>query len=1203
MKTMTAFFIAVVLVFSNLLTAQNNLTFRVNMNNAAGFNPAVHEVFVSGSRQDFSAGIGSFPAWPMPGSVPAMKLSDPDLDGFYTLTVPNVQAGGYVYKYFLTANQTPTWDLGEWSGDPNRLGIMGSSNTVFNNKWGQEVDEPVFSLVINEVMTSNAATISDEDGDFEDWIELYNGGNTVLDLSGYGLSDDPDSLFKWTFPQRSIAPNSYLLVWASDKNRRPASGPVHTNFKISAGNETVILTRPDGQRLDSLPILEQRTGIAYGRLPNGDEQWAYLVNPTPGAANTGPGYSRLLRPVQASHPDGFYNQDIQLSLTSPDPGAVIRYTFNGSEPSAASPLYQSPLFVESRIGQDNVISLIPTNGNPDPGPPFFEGWQPPAGEVFKINVIRARAFHPDAPDGPVQTFTYIVDPAAETRYSLPVFSLSTDNKNLFDPEIGIYVPGFFNNMFQDGWERPAHLTFFENNGQLAFKENVGIQLNGNTTRSRPRKSFRIVMRSEYGSEELDYQLFPDKNLDRFKRFLLRNSGNDWDFTVFRDGLFQSLAKQFRVETQYYRPSILFINGEYWGIHNIRDKYDEHYFETKYGIPENELTVLENNALPKWGNPDGKAHYDALVNFVTNNNLQNAANYQQVLQRMDVESFMDFQLTHIFVKNTDWPGNNALYWRYLRNDFAPAAGLRDGRWRWMILDTDFGFDLPFFYVPGLEDGAAHNTLNFATEPSGPGWPNPSWSTLLLRKLLDNSAFRLQFINRYCDLLNTAFSSAHLTSAINSISDQLSPEMAEHSARWRRPTSVAEWNNNVQVLRNFAAQRPGFQFQHLRGKFGLAAPAELTLHVSDAAAGHIRLNSIDIAPSTTGVPPLPYPWTGKYFPGVPVTARAIPQPGYRFSHWSGASGSTEAEIQINMSGAAQLTAHFEALPPADLIHFWFFGNALPNDTPLESISPTFSVHPGAVLRFQSALPGYPFSQGHPLWRKASMERRNSPTAINYVPQGNNNQPFEQANMRGIQIKQPFAANGGENTLLFTASTEGFERIRMQWAAKNEGAAEHILVDYSTDDTGMWSNSGLSISSLPLSDDYQLLAVDFSNVPAANDNPELKIRLRFGGNNLGADEGNRVTFNNMSLSGTAIMVSTEEPQSGGSRAILFPNPATETAYILHAYSVERWSLYDLSGRLLRSAQGSNEVPVAHLPAGLYWVKIWDSRGGVQVVRVVKG
>lgn len=1183
--------------------AQISLTFRVDMNNAPGFNPSVLEVYVSGSKQDFSAGIGSFPVWPMPGSVPAMKLSDPDADGFYTLTVPNVQAGGYAYKYFLVPNQTPTWDLGEWSGDPNRIGIAGSTNTVFNNRWGQWQDNPVLGLVINEVMASNAAAVSDEDGDFEDWIELYNAGNTVVDLSDYGLSDDPDSLFKWTFPQRSIAPNSFLLVWASDKNRTQPGNPLHTNFKISAGNETVIITRPDGQRLDSVPILEQRTDIAYGRLPNGGAQWAYLTQPTPAASNTGPGFSRLLRPVQASHPDGFYNQDIQLSFSSPDTGVVIRYTFNGSEPTDASPQFTSPLFVESRIGQDNTISLIPTNGNPDPGPPFFEGWQPPAGEVFKINVIRARAFHPDAPDGPVQTFTYIVDPAAGARYSLPVFSLSTDNKNLFDPEIGIYVPGFFNNMFQDGWERPAHLTFFEKNGILAFKENIGIQLNGNTTRSRPRKSFRIVMRSEYGSEWLDYQLFPDKNLDTYKRFLLRNSGNDWDFAVFRDGLFQSLAKQFRVETQYYRPSILFINGEYWGIHNIRDKYDEHYFEAKYGIPENELTVLENNAVFKWGNENGKAHYDALVNFVSNNNLQNAANYQQVLQRMDVESFIDFQLTHIFVKNTDWPGNNALYWRYLRNDFAPAAGVRDGRWRWMILDTDFGFDLPFFYVPGLEDGAAHNTLNFASEPSGPSWPNPSWSTLLLRKLLDNSAFRLQFINRYCDLLNTAFSSGHVNSAIDSVSQVLSPEMAEHIARWRRPTTLAEWNGNVQVLRNFAAQRPGFQFQHLRGKFGLSAAADLTLNVSDAAAGYIRINTIDITPATTGVPPMPYPWTGKYFPGVPVTARAIPRPGYRFSHWSGASSSTNAEVVINMSGATQLTAHFEPEAPADLIHFWFFGSALPNDTPLETIFPTFSVHPGAHLRFQSALAGYPFSEGHPLWRKASMERRNSPTSINYFPQGNNNLPFEQANMRGLQIKQPFTGDGGENTMLFTASTEGFERIKLQWAAKNEGAAEHILVDYSADDTGMWSNSGLSMSTLPLSADYQLFVVDFSNVEAADDNAELRIRLRFGGNNMSADEGNRVTFNNISLSGTAIMVSTEEAQPSENRALLFPNPATETAYILNEYGVERWNLYDLSGHLLRSAQGSNEVPVTHLPAGLYWVKIWDSRGRVQVTRVVKG
>jgi uncharacterized repeat protein (TIGR02543 family) len=1056
-------------------------------------------------------------------------------------------------------------------------------------------------LTINEIMASNALTISDEEGDFEDWIELHNAGNTVVDLEGYGLSENENNLFKWVFPGVSIAPGGYLLIWASGKNRAQAGMPLHANFKISADGEPIILTAPGSLQIDRIQPIAHSTDISYGRLPNGSGDFVYMTTPTSNAANVGPGYNFLLQPLGFSRPDGFYTDPFSLAITSPDAGAVIRYTLDGSAPDENSPLYQAPIPIASRSGEANTISMIPTNDNPEPGPPYFEGWQAPDGEVFKINVIRAKAFHTSAPEGRTWTYSYLIDAQAAERYSLPVFSLATDNENLFDDETGIYVAGNHQNYFQDGWERPANLTFFENNSGVSFKEDIGIQLNGNTTRSRPRKSLRILSRSEYGNAWINYRLFPDKNTDMFKRFILRNSGNDWDFTVFRDGLFQSLAKDMHVETQYFRPSILFINGEYWGIHNIRDKYDEHYFFAKYGLAENEFTVLENNAQFKWGEASGKAHYDNMFAFVGANSLQNAAHYNQVKEMIDIESFIDYQLTHIFVKNTDWPGNNALYWRYLRDEFTPEAGAKDGRWRWMILDMDFGFDLPFFYVPGLDEGPAHNTLNFATNPAGPDWPNPSWSTLLLRKLLDNNDFRLKFINRYCDLLNTAFGSAHVVSAIDAVSNQLAPEMQEHSARWRRPASVSEWNNNVEALRNFANQRPAYQFQHLKNKFNLANAANLTVNVSDTEAGHVRINTIDIRPETMGVPQHPYPWTGLYFPGVPVELEAIPKPGYTFSHWSGGSSSTEPSITINMTAATQVTAHFESSGQEQLIHFWFFGNTIPNDRSLTELDATYSLRPDAVIEYHSALAGYPFDNAHPQWRKASMERRNSPTEINYFPQGNNNTAFAQANMRGIQVKQPFTGDAGENILFFTASTDGFSNIRFQFAAKDEGAADNLIIDYSVAETETWTASGLLQTNFALTPDYQLYVVDFTNISAAADNPDFKIRIRFNGNNMSADNGDRVTFNNFSMTGTEIMTSTVPESRPENRITLFPNPATEFINVFSPAGIQRIQLYDISGRHIRSA-GDAAIPVADLPNGMFVVKVVDERGKVSTGRFIK-
>lgn len=996
------------------------------------------------------------------------------------------------------------------------------------------------SIVINEVMASNANTIADEDGDFEDWVELYNFGEEPVNLIGFGLSDNYSNPFKWVFPNTTINPGQYLLVWTSGKNRTNPSNPLHTNFSISAAGEEIILTHPDGDLVDELEPTSIPTNFTFGRFPNGTGEWKYFTKPTPWSENIGPAYDFLVDPPVFSHPDGIYTSAFDLILTTTFEGAQIFYTLDGSEPNESSTLFQNPITISSRVGEPNDISMIPTNNNSEPGPPYYEGWQPPLGEVYKINVVRARVIHPNAPPSNVSTYSYMVEPSGNNRFTLPFISISTHRDNFFDGEIGIYVHGNHQspNYFQDGieWERPANITLFEKGGILGFKEDVGIRLHGNTTRSRPRKSLRISSKSEYGNSWISYQLFPDKPINTYKRFILRNSGNDWDWAIFRDAFIQYLAKDLRVETQYYRPSLVFINGEYWGIHNIRDRYDEHYIFSHYGIEEMEMTIMENNSLFKFGNPSGVDHYNSMRSYINGNNMSLDVHYNHVKMLMDVESFIDFQLTHIYSMNTDWPGNNTLYWRYLREGYDPTAPAgKDGRWRWFILDTDFGFGLPFFYVPGVNEGPAHNTLSFATVENGPSWPNPSWSTFLLRKLLNNQKFRHQFINRYCDLLNTTFSSSHVVSVIDSIAGILEPEMAEHVNRWRRPTTFSEWNSNVNVLRSFAQQRPSYQYQHLKQKFGLSGEANVTLNVSNEIYGFIRINSINISKETMGVEAHPYPWVGKYFKNIPIEVEAIAKPGYQFSHWSGAYSSSEPNLTITLTSDIELTAHFTKTDNPQLIHFWFFGNSLPNDTPLETINTTHSLLGGAAIQYHSALEGYPFSVGHPNWRKASMERRNSPTSINYRPEGNNGISYAGSNMRGIQIKQPFTGDGGENTLFFNAPTKGFENIVFRFAAINEGAADGLIIDYSVvDGEPDWISSGLASTNFPLSSSYQLFVINFSDAVEANNNPNFKIRIRFYGSNMSVDAGNRVTFNNISIDGVSLTAYSIAASAGGRGAI---------------------------------------------------------------------
>ncbi len=206
-----------------------------------------------------------------------------------------------------------------------------------------------------------------------------------------------------------------------------------------------------------------------------------------------------------------------------------------------------------------------------------------------------------------------------------------------------------------------------------------------------------------------------------------------------------------------------------------------------------------------------------------------------------------------------------------------------------------------------------------------------------------------------------------------------------------------------------------------------------------------------------------------------------------------------------------------PDYTLIYYWLFDVTTPNDTPLEVIDMHYGFNNGGLLDYMSALAGYPFNPDHPNWRKASMERRNAPTSINYRLEGNDSISYEEANMRGIQIKQPFTGDGGENTLVFHLPTNGFEEVVFRFAAMDEEAATHLKVDYSVaqQDT-VWTAAGLENPTRPLTGSYQLFEYDFKDIGDADDNPDFKIRIRFLGDDMTIDEGNRVSFNNFSLDG---------------------------------------------------------------------------------------
>ncbi len=587
-----------------------------------------------------------------------------------------------------------------------------------------------------------------------------------------------------------------------------------------------------------------------------------------------------------SHESGFYASSFNLSITPAVQGAQIRYTTDGSNPTISSALYSLALQMSDRTTQPNVFSLVPTNDLDPNDMVYREGWKPPQGLVAKANIIRAQSFIAGETVGPVASATYFIFPEGVDRYSMPVFSIMGDPRHFFSDETGIYVKGNNNNYFQRGeeWERPVHIEMWEDDGTLVIAQNGGVRLHGNTTRSRARKSLRLYAKSEYGESWFNYRLFPEKPVQRYKRFILRNGGNDWSEAIFRDDFMTSLIRGSNTEVQYSRPAIVFLNGEYWGVHMIRDRFDERHIETHYGIEEDEMTMIDNNAEFDEGDESGVAHYEALIEFVKTRNLMLPANWEHVQQQMDVNSFIDHFASNVYFGNTDWPGNNQKMWRKNVTYSPDAPPGHDGRWRWMTYDTDFGFGLNFFYVPGVNEGAAFNSMNLISSISF-NWPNYTWSTEIFRALSINTDFNRMFVNRMQDLLNTAFKSEHTVQRIADIKNQFDPEMEEHVARWGWPLSKTAWANEIQRMVNYGMVRNDNVRNHVRAHFSLEQPAILRVNHKPSDNGVVRVNSIRIAPETEGIPASFNSWEGLYYRNYPIEVHAEAKPGYRFERWDG------------------------------------------------------------------------------------------------------------------------------------------------------------------------------------------------------------------------------------------------------------------------------------------------------------------------------
>jgi len=620
-----------------------------------------------------------------------------------------------------------------------------------------------------------------------------------------------------------------------------------------------------------------------------------------------------------SHQAGYYTGSIQVEISTATPGAVIRYTTNGDRPTQFSPIYTGPILIANSDQEPNAHSLIPTNPSftfPING--FSEargnsrGWLPPYTLVKKGTVLKARAFATGYLSSEVQTATYFINPLGSSIYSLPVASISMNHYDLFSNEQGLYVYGFDTlsggNYYQDN-EYNAHVEWFSENGDRLLSQSCGAQNHGGGGRTSTQKSLRLSARDIYGPDRFAIDVFGNDQ-EEHKHLIFRNGGHRPDCFP-RDNVAADIVHALNLDSKNNRNVIVFLNGEYWGIHTVKEHLDDHYFADRYHAPKEEIVILSEDGSVQDGIEADETHYQNLLQFVADNDMSLDQNYDFVSTLMDPDNFIDYNASQIYFGNGDWPHNNVKFWRYRRSNFEPDSGIRlDGRWRWIFYDLDAGFG-------GDCSGIYHtyNALTPALSPDGEEY------TLLLRELMENESFKVRFINRTADLLNTAFKPQRVSNFIIQTENDVDAEMSEHVDRWRYPslaTTLAErsleipslqrWDAIETGLHSFAGHRPRKIREHYLSYFQLGDTSSITLNVNNTVAGRVKINSILIDENTLGIVGAPYPWNGMYFHNVPISLKAIARPGFKFSHWENTS-ITASDTIIYLYQDTSYTAVFD------------------------------------------------------------------------------------------------------------------------------------------------------------------------------------------------------------------------------------------------------------------------------------------------------
>lgn len=583
-------------------------------------------------------------------------------------------------------------------------------------------------LIINEVSAASVENLSG--AALADWIEIFNGTENSIDITGYGLSNNQKERFRFTFGKTVIAPGEYIVINCTGGDAVEGEAP----FKIDCSGEELFLSDSNGFIIDSFETGKLRIGVSSGRKSDGSR--LFYDSPTKGYQNSSLGYASYTPSPVFSSQGGYFKSRYNLTVTAPE-GSVVRYTTDGSTPTKDSPILKKSLTIKESM------------------------------------TVKARAFSDSALPSDVVFATFLF----EEPHTVPVVCISTDADGLFSKERGIYEsshePGeeypYLSANFWKDWERETTVEYFVD-GEKQISFTAGAKIFGQYTRAYEQKSFALHIRDIYGASSVSYPFF-DNGCTEYSSLVLRAAGQDQKYARMRDAYVCRLVKTgsdslLAADSQ---PVALYINGEYFGLYNIREKLNEDYLARYEDVNKNTVDVVKGGLFAIAGD---MKQFDELYAYLDSHNMTNMEYYEHICSLVDIESCMDYAIFMAFAINND-PGNVKMF----------KDKTEESKWRWILFDFDMSLRYSI-YEESIEYSLDYNYI--------------------CRTLLKNKEFRQQFIERFAYHLNNTFLPENTVNLWNSMANEISGEIERQNERWSVPT-LYMWEKQVKRVETALSKR--------------------------------------------------------------------------------------------------------------------------------------------------------------------------------------------------------------------------------------------------------------------------------------------------------------------------------------------------------------------------------------------------------------